>query len=98
MLPARRNRGLFGPGLINDFCQGTGILPRKGPRNGEMMELVVGVFECQDQLRCANIASYANDRAINASLTPYLHPIAGPSRPIRSIGTLGHNTFQLRQA
>lgn len=55
MLPPSRDRCLFGPGLINNFCQGTGVLRRKGPHHREMMELVVGVFECQDELRRAKI-------------------------------------------
>jgi hypothetical protein len=62
-----------------------------------MMELIVGVPEGQDELRRARITSYANHRAVDRSVALDLHPIAGPARRVRTIGTFGHNTFQLRQ-
>jgi hypothetical protein len=62
-----------------------------------MVELIVGVPEGQDELGPARITSYANHCAIDGSVALDLHPIPGPARRVRSIGTLGHNTFQLWQ-
>jgi hypothetical protein len=55
------------------------------PKASYMVKVIVGVPKSKDQLRCAEITSDADDRAINDAQPLDLDPVSTTARNVRAV-------------